>query len=203
MEEKYNKGEVLIMKSKKELFEDALKIARENVPPVKNHLDISLKKGRMLAEVYNANVELVSIGVLLMDIKLSEARKLDRAPEHPKMGAEFAKEFLKDYDLTDEERSIIINSIEAHHAKVPFNSIEAEVCANADCYRFIHPLGVFTFAGELAKRNLPYVEQIKALQFKLNEKHDILSLPKAKEELEGYYETYSKQFEEILKTLED
>jgi hypothetical protein len=187
------------MKSKKELYEDALAIARENIPPSKNHLDISLEKGKMLAEEYNANVDLVLIGVLLMDIKLSEAKKLNKGPEHVKMASDFAKEFLKDYDLTEKEKNIIINSIEAHHGKVPYESIEAEVCANADCYRFIHPFGVFSYAGVLAKSDLPFEEQIKSLKFKLDEKHNILSLPKAKEELEEYYEMYSKQFNELLK----
>ena len=187
------------MKDKKELYEDALLIARENIPPSKIHLDISLKKGKMLAEEYKANVDLVLIGIVLMDIKLSEAMKLNRGPEHPKMASDFAKEFLKDYDLTDTEKNIIINSIEAHHGKVPFESIEAEVCANADCYRFIHPMGVFEYASILAKRDLTFIDQIKSLKFKLEEKHNILSLPKAKEELEEYYNMYLKQFNEILK----
>ena len=186
------------MKSKKELYEDALKIARENIPPSKEHLDLSLEKGIMLAKEYNANLELVSIGIVLMDIKLSEASKLGKGPEHPKMASEFAKKFLKDYDVTEEEKNIIINSIEAHHGKVPYESIEAEVCANADCYRFIHPIGVFAYATMLGKRDLTYKEQIEQLKFKLNEKHNILSLPKAKEELESYYESYSKQFDLIL-----
>lgn len=187
------------MKNKKELYEDALAIARENVPPSKIHLDISLEKGKMLAEEYKANIDLVLIGIVLMDIKLSEAMKLNKGPEHPKMGSDFAKEFLKDYDLTDNEKNIIINSIEAHHGKVPFKSIEAEICANADCYRFIHPIGVFAYLGMLAKRDLDFIDQIKSLKFKLEEKHNILSLPKAKEELEEYYIEYSKQFDEILK----
>ena len=112
------------MKNKKELYEDALLIARENIPPAKIHLDLSLEKGEMLAKEYHANLDLVLIGILLMDIKLSEAMKLGMGPEHPKMGKEFAKEFLKDYDLTEEEKDIILNSIEAHHGKVPYNSIK-------------------------------------------------------------------------------
>ena len=153
----------------------------------------------MLAEEYNANIDLVLIGILLMDIKLSEAMKLDKRPEHTKMASDFAKEFLKDYDLTDEEKNIIINSIEAHHGKVPYESIEAEVCANADCYRFIHPLGVFTYVGVLAKRDLSFENQIRNLKLKLDEKYNILSLPKAKKELNEYYDIYSKQFNELLK----
>ena len=191
------------MKDKKELYKDALALARANVPPAKNHLDISLEKGKMLALEYGADVDLVLIGILLMDIKLSEAMKMGRGPEHTKMSSEFAKEFLGDYDLTDEEKKVIINSIGAHHGGVPYESIEAEVCANADCYRFIHPLGVFTYAGVLAKRDLPFIDQIKGLKAKLEEKYNILSLPTAKEELDEYYKIYSKQFDEILKTIEE
>ena len=187
------------MKNKKELYEDALAIARENIPPAKNHLDISLEKGKMLAEEYNAYIDLVLIGILLMDIKLSEAMRQGKGQNHTKMASDFAKEFLKNYDLTDKEKNILINSIEAHHGKVPYESIEAEVCANADCYRFIHPLGVFTFIGVLAKRDLPFEDQIKGLKAKLDEKYNILSLPKAKEELCEYYDIYSKQFNELLK----
>ena len=157
----------------------------------------------MLAKEYNADVNLVLIGCVLMDIKLSEARKLNKIPEHPKMASDFAKEFMKDYDLTDEEKEKIINAIEAHHGKIPYTCLEAEICANADCYRFIHPVGVFTFQGVLSKRTDNFVEQIESLKYKLNEKYNILSLPKAKEELEEYYEVYSKQFDEILKYMEE
>lgn len=191
------------MKNKKQLLEDVLKIAKENIPPTKNHLDISLVKGKMLAKEYNVDEDFVTIGVCLMDIKLGEAHKLNKAQEHVKMASDFAKEFLEEYDLTKEEKDKLINCIEAHHGKIPFTCMEAEVCANADCYRFIHPVGVFTYAGVLAKRTSDFKEQVTQLKYKLNEKYNILSLPKAKEDLEKYYEEYSKQFDEILEYFED
>ena len=135
------------MKTKIELLNDIEKIARECIPPASRHLDISLEAGEKLATIYKADIELVKIGIYLMDIKLSEAMKNNVAREHTRMSADFAKEYLKNYDLTNEEYNIIINSIEAHHGKIPFNTIEAEICANADCYRFIHPDGVFTYIG--------------------------------------------------------
>ncbi len=190
------------MKNKKELYEDALVMARENIPPLKNHLDISIEKGTVLAKEYNADVDLVLIGILLMDIKLGEAIKMNRGSEHTKMSSDFAKKFLEDYDLTNKEKDILINSIEAHHGNVPYESIEAEVCANADCYRFLHPLGIFTYADFLAKKDIPFINQIKELQFKMDEKYNTLSLDKAKEELLEYYEIYSKHFDEILKQVE-
>ncbi len=115
------------------------------------------------------------------------------------MSYEFAKEFLKDYDITEEELDKIMNCIEAHHGGVPFTCIEAEVCANADCYRFIHPIGVFTFAEVLVKRGTDLEEQIKQLKYKLEEKHKIISLDQVKEELEEDYQMFSKLFDAVIK----
>lgn len=190
------------MMDKKKLYIELLEIANNNVPPFKNHLDISIDKGKMLAKEYNANLEIVQFGILLMDIKLTEARKNNIASEHVKMSSEFAKEFLKKSDFSDEEKEKIINCVEAHHGNIPFTCIEAEICANADCYRFIHPMGVFTYATSLAKRTDDFLEIIKGLKNKLDEKKKILSLPKAKMELDSYYDIYSKQFDEIIKYME-
>ncbi len=79
------------------------------------------------------------------------------------------KIFLEKYPLTKEEQKKIINCVEAHHKGVKFNCVEAEICANADCYRFLHP--------------------------KMNEKHKILSLDICKKELEPYYQEFKKLFE--------
>ena len=187
------------MKTKIDLLNEIEKIARECVPPAPRHLNISLEAGEKLAKIYNADITMVKIGIYLMDIKLSEAMKNNVAGEHTKMAVEFAKEYLKNYDLTDEEYNILINSVEAHHGKVPFNSIESEICANADCYRFIHPSGVFTYMGVLAKRTNDFFEQIKQIEFKLDEKYNILSLKESKDELQKYYEQFKEQFNEILK----
>ena len=190
------------MVDRKELYMELLEIARNSAPPAKNHLDISMAKADMLAKEYNANLEIVKFGVLLMDIKLGEAIKNNKGPEHVKMSSDFAKEFLKKSDFSEVEKEKIINCVEAHHKGVPFICIEAEICANADCYRFIHPFGIFTYASILSKRTDNFLEQIKSLKFKLNEKKNILSLPKAKMELDNYYETYSKQFDEIIEYYE-
>ena len=191
------------MKNNSSLFEEVYELAKNSIPPSKNHLDISIRKGKMLAKEYDANLDIVLFGIVLMDIKLSYAMKNNKAHEHVEMSSLFAKEFLKKTDFNDEEKEKIINCIEAHHGKIPYTCIEAEICANADCYRFIHPVGVFTYMSTLSKRTDDFIEQIKGLKFKLEEKHKLLSLPKAKEELEKYYETYSKQFDEILKYMEE
>lgn len=191
------------MKSKEQLIKDSLELAKKNIPPAPKHLEISLKKGEELSAFYKADRWLVLIGICLMDICLSDAMKEGRQQEHVKMSTEFVKEFLKGYDLEKEKYEKIINCVEAHHGNVPFTCIEAEVCANADCYRFISPIGVFTFLGVVAKRGLGLLEQIEQVKMKLEEKHEILSLDLAKEELEPSYQMFIKLCDEVLDKTND
>lgn len=186
------------MKSKEQLVKDSLKLAIENVA-LPDLLYFSVEKAKELASIYHADFELVTISMCLMDLKLQEAKKRGDIKEHVRMASEFAKEFLKDYDISKEEQDKIINGIEAHHGKVPFTCIEAEICANADCYIFIHPKGVFTYLGLLAKRNMNFDDQIKQLEFKLKEKYQLLSLEKSKDELEQPYQMFLKLFDESLR----
>ena len=74
-----------------------------------------------------------------MDIKLGEAKKEGCLKEHSKISADATKNFLQQFDINDELKNKIVNCVEAHHATIPFTSKESELCANADCYRFIHP----------------------------------------------------------------
>ena len=124
-----------------------------------------------------------------MDLKLGEAFKNGIQKEHVKMSSEAAKVFLSDYDLDKNEKEILINSVEAHHGSISYNSIEAEICANADCYRFVHPKGVFYYFTTLSKRYSDFDSVINQIETKLNEKINIVSIPIVKEELFDYYNT--------------
>lgn len=188
------------MKTKKQLITDIKKLAMENVSDQKL-LEFALKKGKELADYYNANQNIVCIGLCLMDIKLKEALAQNKQQEHIKMAVDFAKKYLNNYDISNEEKEDIINCIEAHHKTIPFKCIEAEICANTDCYVFIHPFGVFTYMNLLIKRGKNLKEQILQLQNKLQEKHKIISLDKAKDELEENYQMFSKIFSSTLENL--
>ena len=185
------------MKSKKQLVYDALQIAKENVA-LPEILYFSLEKGEYLAILYQADQDIVKIAICFMDIKLQEAKKQGDIKNHVKMASSFAKKFLKEYDITNEEYNKIINSIEAHHGKVPYTCIESEICANADCYIFIHPRGVFSYLNLLAKRNMSLQEQIEQLKNKLEEKYTILTLDYAKKELEKYHQMFLLLFDQCL-----
>ncbi len=185
------------MKTKQQLIGDVKKLAMEKVSSPK-FLEFALQKGKELADYYNANYDIVCIGLCLMDIKLKEALALNKQPEHIKMSVEFACEFLNNYDISDKEKEDIINCIEAHHGKVPFQCIEAEICANTDCYIFIHPIGVFTYMELLIKRGKSLNEQILQLRSKMEEKHGIISLGKVRDELEVSYQMFKKLFDNVL-----
>lgn len=186
------------MKNKEQLLVDAFELANKTIPTTKRHIYVAFDVGDRLAEYYNADKQIVMIGLYLMDIKLKEARKTGRKTEHDLMAVEYAKEFLKDYDLTKEEYEKIINCIEAHHKRVPFASIEAKICANADCYRFIHPEGVFAYEEFLATKLTDINEIVAKLQAKLEEKHEIISLEKVSDDLEEYYQIFSELFNTVL-----
>lgn len=162
--------------------------------PTQRHYDLSLKKGIELAKKLNADVNLVQAGIALMDIKLGQAAAEKQQSQHVKYSVDFAKEVLTNLKVEEPYYSILINCVSAHHAAVPFESLEAEIVANADCYRFIHPLGVMSFHATVVKRGNEHNSALKAVEAKLDEKFSILSLDEAKSELLDYY----KMFKEIL-----
>ena len=178
----------------------ALKEIEEFGLPTPIHFEISEKKAFELAEKLNANKTITLVGVYLMDVKLGEASAQNRNPEHIKMSVEATKKFLGRFELDKETKKKIINCVEAHHGQVPFICKEAEICANADCYRFIHPKGFFAFLTVLGKRNLKFNEVLNFAELKLDEKYKILSLEICKEELEKYYHQF-KEFIKIVKEL--
>jgi hypothetical protein len=164
--------------------------------PTKLHLDLSIQKGIEIAKMLKTDNNIVIVGVALMDIKLGEAFTTKRQPEHVKMSADATQIFLGQFDIDKDSRAKVINCVEAHHGAVPFSCLEAEIVANADCYRFVHPKGVLHFIGTLTKRNLSFKEIIDGAEAKLEEKNKILSLPYCKKELGPYYVAFKKMFAE-------
>ena len=160
--------------------------------PSLTHFEIIEKKAIELAEKLNADKKIAQIGVYLMDLKLGQALKEDKLSEHVAMSVEAAKEFLEKFDINAEDKNKIINCVEAHHRGVPFKCIEAEICANADCYKFIHPKGFFSYLTLLGKRYSNFEDSLNQAEKKLDEKYQILSLDICKSELEDFYKTFKK-----------
>ena len=179
-----------------ELFDKIDKFAKDEIkktglPQIYNY-NIANEKAEELALRLGADVDIVKCGTALMDIKLGEAVALKQQPKHVSMSAEYANQILEKLKVEDTKKKVVINCVLAHHGEVPYQSIEAEIVANADAYRFISEIGVFTtykFALDLGKN---HNDALDFVQFKLDEKFKILSLKQAKEELTDLYFLLSK-----------
>lgn len=187
-----------------ELIEKTDKFNREEIqkynPDMEFLHDICLNAGIRLAKEYGANENIVKIALSMMDSKLPEASYLGKPKEHITMSSDVTKELLKDIEfLSEEDKENIIKCVEEHHGVEKYFSIESEVCANADCYKFVHPKGFLFYSSMLGRRFHNFNKEIEQLEFKLNEKHNTISLPLVKEELEYYYESFQKAIDEAKK----
>jgi HD superfamily phosphodiesterase len=174
-----------------DIVKDAINYALSEIEkygtPIPVHFEIARDKALELANKLGGDQMVVTLGATLMDLKLGQAIKEDRLKDHVSMGVEASRLFLNNYSLDKKIKEKILNCIESHHRDVEFNSIEAEICANADCYRFIHPRGFLAYFTLLGKRYDNFDDCLRQAEMKLDEKNQILSLDICKEELNGYY----------------
>lgn len=143
-------------------------------------------KALEIAKRLDADMFVVELGIRFMDSKLGFAIETNKAKDHVAMSSDFAKEILKKYNLDEATLNKIINCIEAHHKQVPFTCIEAEICANADCYKFLSSNCFFRYLLYIGRDTKRFKDQSEMLQFsesKFNEKKGILSLSFCKDEL--------------------
>lgn len=184
-----------------ELIKEVDKLALEEIQkyslPAPFHYEISNLKGQEIAKKLKADEDVVALGTRLMDIKIGEAIKQNRLQDHVKMSAEYAKEIISKYKIENELIDKIINCVEAHHKQVPFTSIESEICANADCYRFLNPKVAIHFFANLQKRDMDFDESVKYFESKVDEKWKILSLDICKKELTPSYKLLKKIISEL------
>lgn len=163
--------------------------------PSLTHFEISEKKALELTKKLNADNAIVQLGVSLMDLKLGHALKNGMRDQHIIMSKEAAENLLNNFQLKENIYNNIINCIEAHHGDIPYSCLEAEICANADCYRFIHPKGFLSYLTHLGKRFTSFSDCLDQAEKKMDEKYKILSLEICKKELIPYY----KQLKQLIK----
>lgn len=149
--------------------------------------EISERKALELASTLHADITIVYVGICLIDCKLGQAFQEGKLAEHVRMSADAAKVFLQEQGTTEAFNAKVLNCIEAHHGGVPFTCLEAEICANADCYRFLTPKGFLRYVTILGKRSDDFQQCLSDAEKKLDEKYKILSLDVCKRELEEAY----------------
>lgn len=171
-----------IVKAAEKLF---LEEQKKTGMPVKEALDIALKKGAKWADKLGADRTIVQVGIYLMDLKVGQAWKENKVDQHIQMSLDAARDFLE--GINEESKEKIINCIEAHHQAVPYKCLEAEICSNADSFQFLNPRGFLLILSQLIKQGLPLDKCLEILESKLEEKFKKVSLGICKKEAERYY----------------
>ncbi len=161
--------------------------------PKKEHLILSFEKGQELAKTLGANKDIIALGTLLMDIKLGECSKEGNAAEHVQKSTEASKIFLQKLNVASNIIEEVLVCVNNHHwTNTHYPSLEAEICANADCYRILHPRWFISIIILFGKRNEDTDRTLAQVENKVEEKYNILSLDICKQELEPYYYQFKK-----------
>lgn len=172
----------------------ALREAKKYGSPLKIHYDIANGRGQQIAKKMKVDKDMVAIGTRLMDLKIGEAIKKDRLSDHIRMSFTASEKFLDEFDISSETRKKLLNCVDAHHGTIPYECKEAEVCANADCYRMLSIGGFLALFASLVERGVKLDEVIKYCEFKVDEKWKILSLDLCKKELGSNYKLLKQLF---------
>lgn len=160
--------------------------------PKLEHFVLANEKGQQLAKQLSANQDIVLLGTMLMDLKIGQCLKEGRLSEHVKDSSLSAKEFLQQFPLDSEIVNKVISCIEQHHGINNYYCLEAEICANSDCYRFLSPEGFFHGLLIFGARYKNLNETLTQLENKIEEKHSIISLDVCKQELENNYHDFKR-----------
>lgn len=159
---------------------------KEYKRPAAFGIDLANKKGQELAGALGADKDIILMGTLLMDCKLGLAINENRIKKHIQMSHEAAKEFLSRFpELNKEIKENILHCVKQHHGVEKFYSIEAEICCNADCYKFISIEGITGHIRYAPDTDLK--ELVKRYSSKADEKWNNLTLDICKKELKPQY----------------
>lgn len=177
------------------LINEAKKIAYSNAKkfhlPSIFHIDFSNEKGQGLAKILKADKKIVLLGTTLMDCLIGLAQRKNNLPTHAQISAQEAKKLLAKFpQATKEEKENTLQCILQHHGVKKFYSLEAEICCNADCYRFLSIKGVI--GGITTFRSMPINELVKLYLTKVEEKWRTISLDICRKELSLQYQAIKK-----------
>jgi len=157
--------------------------------------EIAINKGKELALKYNENERLILTSLYLAHTVFDSIWGGKVQKSHPKLSAEFSKEYLKKWDVSENEQQIILNSIEAHHNHIKTESKIAEIVKNAECFKFVTVEGSLIWLHELGLRQINYDEAREKVIKKMEQKRLLLTLEDCKQEAE----TNCKKIYELFK----
>lgn len=147
-----------------------------NKAPAWKLTELAIEKGKELARKYNEDERLILTSLYLSHTVFDRVWGGEIQKAHPKLSAEFAKDYLDKWGVFDSEKQIILNSIEAHHNNIKTETRIAEIVKNAECFKFVTVEGSLIWLHELGIRQVEYDEAKQKVLKKMEQKRSLLTL---------------------------
>ncbi len=148
------------------------KQTKKNNGPAWLLTELAIEKGKDLSKKHCVDERLVLTSLYLAHTVFEEKIRKN----HPSLSAEFVKDYLNEWRVSDKEQNIIINAVRAHHDEVPTESIIAEVVKNAECFKFVTVEGSLIWLHTLGSRLVPFDKAVDKVIQKMEEKKSFLTL---------------------------
>ncbi len=161
--------------------------------------ELAIKKGVQLSEIYSVDKKLVLVSLYLAHTVFDPIWKGEIQKNHEKLSSDFIKPYLDKWEVETIDKDIIINSIEAHHGKIPTKTKISEVVKNAECFKFVTVEGCLIFLHELGLRGTSFEESVDKVIQKMEQKRRLLTLDNCKKEAENNCKEIKELFKNILK----
>ncbi|MBN2330362.1 MAG: hypothetical protein JXC85_00970 [Candidatus Aenigmarchaeota archaeon] len=158
--------------------------------------EMAVEKGRQLARKHGADERLVVASLYLAHTIFDQKFMGEVQKKHTKLSAEFVRKHLDEWNVAEDDKKSILNSIRAHHNHVPTESLEAEVMKNAECFKFVTLKGSIIFLHECGMRGDDFETAVEHVLKKMGQKRKLLTLPdcidEADENIKVIKEFFSK-----------
>ncbi len=152
-----------------------------------DHIKYVVKNAKELANIYNADLEIVELAALLHDIAMPS--RIGPREEHHIYGSQIAEELLTKYNYPKDKIERVKECVLRHRGSkdLPRNTIEEQIIADADVMAHFDSIpSLFSLAYK--KLNLNIKEATEYVKAKLERDYNKLS-PRTKEYLKEKYET--------------
>lgn len=158
----------------------------ENYDFWNDHIKYVVKNALELADLYNADKEIVELGALLHDIAMPS--KIGPREEHHIYGAQIAEELLTKYNYPKDRIERVKQCVLNHRGSkdLPRNTLEEEIIADADVIAHFDSIPSLFYLA-FTKRNLDIKEGIQFVKDKLARDYNKLS-PRTRKHLEKRYQ---------------
>jgi len=160
--------------------------------------NITEEKLKKLASQYDHDSESLWIGSNIADLFIFEAKEIGDIKQHVPMAVKYAKKVIKDNNISKDKAEIILELIKTHHGGEQ-KHIESKLYKNADCFKFLHPKGVFhMFSIFYDNDEKSFAKAIQYSMFKVEEKYGLVDLDDdLKNEAKELYDRWKWFFDKI------